>query len=159
MGLNPCFWKTYHHILMHFVHQFQCFEMFLKFFQKLCFSLKFLWTFVWFDWSNLFFDQSKLFWNCFKIFNESLSVSINRNLWIKFLKNQIWLVQTTFSKLFLSLRLGKAPQRFFFFVFLQISCKVSLSISRYVYITLLFALFFMISCIFFMVLGKFSDYA
>ena len=34
-----------------------------------------------------------------------------------FKKNQIWLVQTAFSKLFktffLSLRLGKAPQRFF----------------------------------------------
>ena len=152
MGLTPCFWKSYHHILMHFVHQFQCFKMFLKFFQKLCFSLIFLWASVWFDWSNFFFDQSKLFWNCFKIFNEPLSVSINRNLWIKFLKNQIWLVQTTFSKLFLSpTRQGSTT--IFFFVFLQISCKVSLSISWYVYITLLFAFFFMISCIFFIVFG------
>ena len=118
LGLTPCFWKSYHHILMHSVHQFQCFEMFQKkFFQKLCFSLKFVWASVCFDWSTLFFDQSKLFWNCFKIFNESLSVSINRNSWIRFLKNQIWLVQTNFFKtfinFFLSLRLGKAPQRSF----------------------------------------------
>ena len=55
----------------------------------------------------------KCLWNCFKIFEKSLPVSINRNSWIRFLKNQIWLVQTTFSKLSLSLRLGKAPQRIF----------------------------------------------
>ena len=34
LGLNSCFWKSFHHILMHFVPQFQCFELFLK----LCFS-------------------------------------------------------------------------------------------------------------------------
>ena len=72
----------------------------------------------------------------FKILCELLSVSINqnwfsinRNSWIKFLKNQIWLVQTnffkTFQNFFLSLRLGKAQQRFFV-VLLQISCKVCL---------------------------------
>ena len=39
LGLNSCFWKSYHHILMHFVLQFKCFESFLNiFFQKLCFS-------------------------------------------------------------------------------------------------------------------------
>ena len=129
------------------------------FFQKLCFSFKFVWASVCFDWSNLFFDQSKLFWNCFKIFNESLSVSINRNSWIRFLKNQIWLIQKnffkTFQNFFLSLRLDKAPQRFFV-VFLQISCKVFLSLSRYVYITLPFALIFTFSCIISWFLGNFQ---
>ena len=40
LGLNSCFWKSHHHILMHFVLQFQCFELFLNvfFFLKLCFS-------------------------------------------------------------------------------------------------------------------------
>ena len=41
LGLNSCFWKSHHHMLMHFVLQFQCFELFLNvffFFQKLCFS-------------------------------------------------------------------------------------------------------------------------
>ena len=114
-----------------------------------------MWVSVCFDWSNLFFDQSKLFWNCFKIFNEPLSISINRNLWIKFLKNQIWLVQTTFSKLFLSpTRQGSTT--IFFFVFLQISCKVFLSLSRYVYITLPFALIFTFSCIISWFLGNFQ---
>ena len=41
LGLNSCFWKSHHHILMHFVLQFQCFELFLNVcFQKLCFSSK-----------------------------------------------------------------------------------------------------------------------
>ena len=39
------FWNTFHHILMHFVHQFQCFEVFLKcvfdFFKNCVFSQKF----------------------------------------------------------------------------------------------------------------------
>ena len=94
----------------------------------------------------------------FKILCELLSVSINRNSWIRFLKNQIWLVQTnyfkTFQNFFLSLRLGKAPQRFFV-IFDQISCKVSLSLSWYVYITLPFALIFTFSCIISWFLGNF----
>ena len=160
MGLTTCFSKSYHHILMHFVHQFQCFEMFLNFFfQKLCFSFKFVWASVCFNWCNLCFDQSKLFWNCFKIFNESLSVSINRNSWIRFLKNQIWLVQTSFFKTFQNFfSLSPTQQgstKIFFVVFLQISCKVSLSLSRYVYITLLFALFFTFSCTISWFLGNF----
>ena len=127
LGIKFLFWKSYHLILMHFVHQFQYFELFLNFFSKTMFFLKFLRASTSFDWSNLLFDQSKLFWNCFKIFNESLSVSINRNLWIKFLKNQIWLVQTTFSKRFqnfLSLSLSDSAKlhREFFVVFLQIFC-------------------------------------
>ena len=45
----------------------------------------------------------------FKIFCEPLSISINQNWfsinrkWIRFLKNQIWLVQTIFFKTFFSL--------------------------------------------------------
>ena len=41
LGLNSCFWKSYHHILMHFVPQFQCFELFLNVFSKTVFFLKF----------------------------------------------------------------------------------------------------------------------
>ena len=45
LGLKICFWKTLHHILMHFVHQFQCFEVFLKcvfdFFKTVFFPQKF----------------------------------------------------------------------------------------------------------------------
>ena len=36
LGLNYCFWKSYHYILMHFVPQFQCFELFLNVFFKKC---------------------------------------------------------------------------------------------------------------------------
>ena len=146
MGLNPCFWKSYHHILMHFVHQFQCFELFLIFFfQKLCFSSNFVSlcqsrliqsifqsieillklfkeASICFDWSNLFLDQSKLFWNCFKNFEKLLSILINQNCFFDQLKlvNQVFKKPDltcsnhffkTFSKLYLSLRLGKAPQR------------------------------------------------
>ena len=35
------FWKSHHHILMHFVLKFQCFEFILNFFQKTVFFLKF----------------------------------------------------------------------------------------------------------------------
>ena len=86
-GFKLCFWKTLHHILIHFVHQFQCFEVFLKcvfdffktfFFLKnfvsLCpfrliqfvFSINrkcfkiFKEASVCFDQSKLIFDQSKL---------------------------------------------------------------------------------------------------
>ena len=38
-GLKFLFWKSYHHILMHFVLKFQCFELILNVFsKKLCFS-------------------------------------------------------------------------------------------------------------------------
>ena len=127
LGLNSCFWKSYHHILIHFVPQCQCFELFLNVFSKTVFFFpQTLWASVHFDWSNLIFDQSKLFWNCFKFFKEPLSVSIdrnwfsiNRNSWIRFKKkkkirfNLFKPFFQNFSKLFLSLRLGKAPQRFF----------------------------------------------
>ena len=147
-----CFGKAFHLILMHFIHYIQCFE---EFFQKLGYFFY-----------NAIFPEFRLiqsnFWSikiAFKFFFcESLSVLINRNSWIRSLKNQIWLVQTnffkTFQNFFLSLRLGKAPQRFFF-IFLQISCKVSLSLSHYVYITLPFALIFTFSCIISWFLGNF----
>ena len=95
----------------------------------------------------------------FKIFCEPLSISINRNWfsinrnwylinwnsWIRFKKNQIWLVQNTFSKTFqtfFSLSDSARLHKEFFVVFLQISYKVSLSLSRYVYFTLPFSFFF-----------------
>ena len=73
-------------------------------------------------------------------------------------KLQIWLVQTTFSKTFqnsFSLSDSTRLHKDFFVVFLQISCKVSLSLSRHVYITLLSALFFSFSCIISWFLGNF----
>ena len=52
-----------------------------------------------------------------KIFCEPLCVSINRNSWIRFLKNHIWLVQTnffkTFSNSFFSLQFGQAQSLIF----------------------------------------------
>ena len=105
----------------------------------------------------------------FKIFCEPLSIlinqnwfSINRNSWIRFLKNQIWLVQNTFSKTFqtfFSLSDSARLHKEFFVVFLQISCKVSLSLSWCVYFTLPSALFFSFSCIISWFLGKFLNYA
>ena len=84
---------------------------------------------------------------------------INWNSWIRFLKNQIWLVQTSFFKTFQNFfSLSPTQQgstKIFFVVFLQISCKVSLSLSQYVYITLPFALFFTFSCIISWFLGNF----
>ena len=82
-------------------------------------------------WASVYFDQSKLVNQVFKKLDLTCLKHFFKNL----------------SNLFLSLQLGKAPQIFFFVVFLQISCKVSLSLSRYVYITLPFALFFSFSCI------------
>ena len=76
-----------------------------------------------------------------------------------FKKIQIWLVKTTFSKTFqtsFSLSDSARLHKEFFVVFLQISCKVSLSLSRYVYITLPFALFFSFSCIISWFLGNFQ---
>ena len=94
-----------------------------------------------------------VFWSIeivFKIFMASLSVSINRMSRIRFLKIQIWLIQITFSKAFqnfFSLSNSTRLHNNFFVVFLLISCKVSLSISRYVHITLSFSFIFSFSCI------------
>ena len=41
LGLKFLFWKSYHHILMHFVLKFQCFELIQNVFQKTVFFLKF----------------------------------------------------------------------------------------------------------------------
>ena len=119
-----------------------------------------------FDWSNLFFDQSKFllkFSVSFCLFRsiETDFQSIENRKWA-FLKVKSWLFQIIFFKSFsnfpLSLWLGKAPQQFLSFSS-QISCKVSLSLSRYVYFTLPFALFFSFSCIISWFLGKFLNYA
>ena len=93
-------------------------------------------------WASIYFDQSKL------IFNQS---KVNQ----VFKKSDLTCSNNLFQNFFLSLQLDKAPQRFFFVIFLQISCKVSLSLSRYVYITLPFALFFTFSCIISWFLGNF----
>ena len=108
LGLKLCFWNTFHHILMHFVHQ--CFEVFLH-----C-------VFVLFK-NCVFFFLSKNFVSLcllrliqsafrsikivLKFLKKPLSVSINRNWfsinrksWIRFFKIRVWLVQTYFSKSF-----------------------------------------------------------
>ena len=86
-------------------------------------------------WASVCFDQSKLVNQAFK-------------------KSDLTCSNKLFQNFSLSLRLSKAPQRFFV-VFLQISCKVSLSLSWYVYIALPFALFFTFSCIILWFLGNF----
>ena len=96
-------------------------------------------------WASVCFNQSKLIFSQSKIVN-------------KLFKNQILTYSTHLFQKFsnfplsLSLYLSLSPTRQgstanFFVVFLQISCKVSLSLSRYVYITLPFALIFTFSCI------------
>ena len=119
-----------------------------------------------FDWSNLFFDQLKILLK----FSESLylfqSIKTDFRLIetreLGFLKTHIWLVQTSFSKLFktfFSLSNSARLHKEFFVIFLWISCKVSLSLSRYVHITLPFELFFSFSCIISWFLGKILNYA
>ena len=93
-----------------------------------------MWASVCFNQSKLIFDQSKLVNQVFK-------------------KSYLTCSNKLFQNFFLSLRLDKAPQRFFV-IFLQISCKVSLSLSRYIY-TLPFALIFTFSCIISWFLGNF----
>ena len=142
-----------------FISYIQCFEMY---FQKLgYFSKKMFFQF--FNWSNLFFDQSKSFLKflvslCLVRLIEPVFQSIEHRE-SSFLKTQFWLVQTSFqnfSKLFFSLSDSERLHRdFFFVVFHQNSCKVSLSLSRYVYFTLPFALFFSFSFIISWFLGNF----
>ena len=119
-----------------------------------------------FDWSNQIFDQSKSFWKilvslCLVRMIEPVFQSIKHRE-LGFLKTHIWLVQTSFSKLFktfFSLSNSARLHKEFFVIFLWISCKVSLSLSRYVHITLPFELFFSFSCIISWFLGKFLNYA
>ena len=61
LGLKFLFWKSYYHILMHFVLKFQCFELILNVFQKLCFFPQIWWASAHFDRSILFFNRSKIF--------------------------------------------------------------------------------------------------
>ena len=111
-----CFGKVFHLILMHFIHYIQCFvECFQKsgwFFLKFCFSI--------FSIDPIYFRSIEI---SFKIFCELMSVSINRNwflinrkLYMSFFKNSNLTCSNnffkTFQNFFLSLRLGKAPQRF-----------------------------------------------
>ena len=102
MDFNSCFWKSYHHILMHFVPQFQCFGMFLKLFSKTVFFLKNLWVSICFDWLSLFFYQSKLVLKflvslyLFQLIEPS--TSINRKSYGKFFKNWFSIETNTFSK-------------------------------------------------------------
>ena len=94
-----------------------------------------MWASVCFDQSKLIFDQSKLVNQVFK-------------------KSYLTCSNKLFQNFFLSPRLGKLHKDIFN-VCLQISCKVSLSLSQYVYITLPFALFFTFSCIISWFLGNF----
>ena len=98
---------------------------------------------------------------------ESFSVSINRNWfsinrksWVRYLKNQIWLVQITFPKLFrtpFSLSDSDKHNPHFFIVFDQIFCKVFLSQGRNVHYTLSFSFIFSFSCIFSCIEGLYSN--
>ena len=137
MGFNSCFWKSYNHILMHFVPQFQCFGMFLKLFQKLCLFLKNLCVTVCFDWSSLFFDQSKLVLKIFVSLCLFRSIkpntSINRKSYGKFFKNKVSDQTNTFSKsslLFLSPYDSIKAHSQIFVVFVHSLCKVFLSQGR-----------------------------
>ena len=92
---NLCFWKTLHLILMHFTHIFQCLEDFMQklffFFSKLCFFLEFRSI-------EAVFRSIEI---VSKFFDEPLSVSINRNSWIRFfLKTEFDLFKLTFQKFF-----------------------------------------------------------
>ena len=116
-----------------------------------------------FDWSIVFFNQSKfllkilvslyLVWLIEPVFRSikhrelSFFIKLSFDLFKHLFK--------TFQNFFLSLRLSKAPQKFFV-IFHQNSCKVSLSLRWYVYFTLPFALFFSFSCIISWFLGNFQ---
>ena len=126
------------------------------FFQKLYFSSNLV-SLCQFRLIHSIFRSIEFFLKCF---NKPLSISIdqncfsiNRNSWIRFFKNSDSTCSNhffkTFSNFFLSLRLGKAPLRFFV-VFLYFSCKESLSLSLYVHCTLSFSFIFCFTSIFFM---------
>ena len=90
-------------------------KMFLCYFQKLCFLKNSVGLCPLRMIQSIFFRSIE---SVLRFLKKPLSVlinqnwfSINRNSWIRFFKNQIWLVQTFFSKrvfkLFLSLRIGQ----------------------------------------------------
>ena len=108
----------------HFISYLCIFISYIKFFEVYFqksgyFSEKMF--FQIFDWSNLFFDQSKSFLKFLVSLRlvrliEPIFQSIEHRE-SSFLKTRFWLVQTSFQNFsipfFLTLRLGKAPQRFF----------------------------------------------
>ena len=97
-----CFGKTFHLILIHFIHKIQCFKEFIH---KICWVFK-----------TMIFPKFQLIQSIFpsieitlKIFSEPLFISINRNwfsinrkLWISFFFFLIgsWLIQLNFFKSF-----------------------------------------------------------
>ena len=96
-----CFGKTFHLILIHFIHKIQCFKEFIH---KICWVFK-----------TMIFPKFQLIQSIFpsieitlKIFSEPLFISINRNwfsinrkLWISFFfLIGSWLIQLNFFKSF-----------------------------------------------------------
>ena len=117
---------------MHFVHQFQYFEVFLKcvfvIFKNCVFSQKFcepLSALV----NPICFSINR---NCFKIFKRSLCLFRSiKNHESSFLKTEFDLFKLTFQKkiqTFLSLNWTRLTNKFFV-VFLRNFCKVFLSLS------------------------------
>ena len=116
------------------------------FFQKLCFSSNLV-SLCQFRLIQSIFRSIKIFK---KKFNEPLSILIDRNFFWSietresgFKKFRFDLFKTLFQT-FQNFSLSPTRQGstdIFFVVFLQFSCKDSLSLSRYVYFTLPFALF------------------
>ena len=165
LGLKLVFWKNICLILMHFFPNIQCFEEF--FFKN---------RFIFYFFKNSVFTEFQLIQPVFRSIEivlknnvESLFVSINRNWfsinrksWVRYLKNQIWLVQITFPKLFrtpFSLSDSDKHNPHFFIVFDQIFCKVFLSQGWYVLYTLSFSFIVSFTCIFSCIEGLFSNYA
>ena len=126
---------------MHFVHQFQCFEVFLKCVFDFFKTVFFLKNFVSLYQLRLIQSVFRSIKIAFKIFMKSLSVSINRNCCFDqsnfenkvFKKFRFDLFKPLFQKLFKTFSLSFSNlarlHNKFFVVFLLISCKVSLSIS------------------------------
>ena len=117
LGFKTCVLKK--HFISYsciFISYLPCFEVCLQksgyFSKKMFFQI--------FDWSNLFFDQLKSFLKileclCLVRLIETVFRSIE-HCESGFLKHGSWLFQKfflSFSNLFLSLRLSKAPQRIF----------------------------------------------
>ena len=163
-----CFGKTFHLILIHFIHKIQCFKEFIH---KICWVFK-----------TMIFPKFQLIQSIFpsieitlKIFSEPLFISINRNwfsinrkLWISFFFffffNRILTYSTQLFQKFSKFSLYLFPTQTssiinFFVVFDQIFCKVFLSQGRYVHFTLSFSFFFSLSCIFSCIEGLFLDLA
>ena len=120
-----------------------------------------LYSMIW----EVFFQKPVYFFQKFffsRISIDPICFSINQKSWISFFKIRSWLIQLTIFKsfqTFLSLSDSARLHSKFFVIFLLISCKVFLSISRYVHITLSFSFIFNFTCIFSCIEGLFSDLA